>query len=478
MRENLKTLLFGKENRIGRRLIVLTIAFSSLITLCISVVQLSLEYRDLRNAMDRQLDGIGIYVPTIAASVWDFDDRQIQRAIDALILMPNIVEARVTAKDSSGWVAGQSLAPSVVTRRYVLRFESRGKETEIGALEVVASLEGIYRQVLNSAVGIVLGNGLKTLLVALFMVVLFRRLITTRLESLAGKVHSLAPDMLPIRQVVEINPQPMPEALDELDTVAWTLDRTAEDLRLAVTTLSALNEDLEKRVGERTRELESFSYSISHDLRAPLRAINGYSRILIENYAGRLDEEGRRLLGRVCGNAVRMGQLIDDMLQFSRLGQQEPAMAVIDMENLVRSVFADLQASIAGRKVQLAIGALPPAMGDAALIRQVLVNLLTNAVKFTQPRDVASIEVSGSLEEGLGVYCVRDNGVGFDMQYAGKLFGVFERLHRQDEFEGTGIGLAIVKRVVTRHGGRVWAEGRLNEGTAVYFTLPQGKAAG
>lgn len=470
----LKRLLFGERNQIGRRLIVLILAFSSVITLCISVVQLAFEYRNLRHAMDRELDGITIYVPTIAGSVWDFDEKQIQRAINALILLPDIVEVRVIATDTSKrWVAYKSAAASnVLIRTYPLRYESRGQESEIGVLEVVGSLDGIYRQVLSSAVNIILSNGMKTLLVALFMVALIRRLVTTRLESLAAKVRSLAPGMLPLRQVVETHPQPMPESLDELDAVEWTLDRTAEDLHTAVVALNDLNQDLERRIHERTKELESFSYSVSHDLRTPLRAIDGFSKILMEDYGDKLDEEGVRLLSIVRNNTDRMGQLIDDILQFSRMGRQELSLAPVDMAHLVRTVFAELLATCAGRDVRLEVGLLPPTLADSALIRQVLVNLLTNAIKFTQPRETARIEVSGTVEGKHSVFCVRDNGVGFDMQYVDKLFGVFERLHGSNEFEGTGIGLAIVRQIVVRHGGKVWAEGKLGEGAAFHFTLP------
>ncbi len=466
-------MLFGERNQVGRRLIVLILAFSSVITLVVSVVQLAFEYRGLRNAMERELDGIAIYVPTIAGSVWDFDEKQIQRAINALILLPDLVEVRVIATDTSKqWVASKALTLNTVTRRYPLRYESRGEETDIGVLEVVGSLDGIYRQVLNSALNILLSNAVKTLLVALFMVVLIRRLVTTRLEAMASKVHALAPSMMPLRQVVETHPQPMPEGLDELDAVQWTLDRTAEDLGAAVKALDGLNQDLETRILERTKELESFSYSVSHDLRTPLRAIDGFSKILIEDYGDKLDQEGTRLLTVVRTNTNRMAQLIDDILQFSRMGRQDLSLVPVDMTHLVRAVFAELQPTCTGRDVRLEVGPLPPTLADAALIRQVLVNLLTNAIKFTQPRDVAKIEMTGSVDGAYNVFCVRDNGVGFDMRYVDKLFGVFERLHGNHEFEGTGIGLAIVRQIVVRHGGKAWAEGKLGEGAAFHFTLP------
>ncbi len=241
-----------------------------------------------------------------------------------------------------------------------------------------------------------------------------------------------------------------------------------------------LNEELEQRVIERTsqleaanKELEAFSYSVSHDLRAPLRAIDGFSHMLIEDYADKLDEEGKRLLGIVSSNTQKMGQLIDDLLIFSRIGRQDIKISKIDMDTLARTVFEELEATASDRTLNLNIKTFPLARGDQAMIRQVFVNLLSNAIKFTRPRETAVIEFGGCIEENENIYYIKDNGVGFDMQYAGKLFGVFQRLHSEAEFEGTGVGLAIVKRIIYRHGGRVWAEGKINEGATFYFTLPK-----
>jgi signal transduction histidine kinase len=234
--------------------------------------------------------------------------------------------------------------------------------------------------------------------------------------------------------------------------------------------------ELEDTVRRRTealqaanKELEGFSYSVSHDLRAPLRAVDGYARMLEEDYAGRLDEEGRRLLSVVRQSSTRMGQLIDDLLQFSRLGRQEPARQPVDMAGLAREVAAELKN---GSSASIEIGELPRATVDRALMRQVWANLVGNALKYSGKRDDARIEIGGRRNGGENVYWVRDNGVGFDMRYVDKLFGVFQRLHRSEEFEGTGVGLAIVQRVVGRHGGRVWAESRPGDGACFHFALP------
>ncbi len=222
------------------------------------------------------------------------------------------------------------------------------------------------------------------------------------------------------------------------------------------------------------RELEAFSYSVSHDLRAPLRAISGFAQAVVEDYAPRLDDEGKRFLGLIQDNAHRMGQLIDDLLTFSRLGRQQLVQTQIDMEILTTSAFEELAAQAPDRKIKLVICPAPPALGDKAMIRQVLMNLLSNAIKFTRLRQEAVIEFGYLPEQDQGAYYVKDNGVGFDMQYVAKLFGVFQRLHSVTEFEGTGVGLAIVFRIVTRHGGRVWAEGEVDKGATFYFTLPKG----
>jgi PAS domain S-box-containing protein len=240
-----------------------------------------------------------------------------------------------------------------------------------------------------------------------------------------------------------------------------------------------LNAELEQRVVERTakladanQELESFAYSVSHDLRTPLRAIDGFSQQVLNHYADKLDDEGKRYLNVVRDNTKKMGQLIDDILAFSRMGRVEMSRSEVGMEVLVREVFEELKLDTAGHEPALEIKPLPSAHGDRTMLRQVWMNLLGNAIKFTRHKPGATIQVGSYAEGKENVYFVRDNGAGFDMQYAGKLFGVFQRLHGVDEFEGTGIGLAIVKRIITRHGGRVWAEGKVDEGATFYFALP------
>jgi light-regulated signal transduction histidine kinase (bacteriophytochrome) len=240
-----------------------------------------------------------------------------------------------------------------------------------------------------------------------------------------------------------------------------------------------LNATLELRVADRTgelatanRELESFSYSVSHDLRAPLRAIAGYSRILINRCAPVLPEEGRRLLDNVINSAHRMSQLIDDLLRFSRLSRQPLSKGTVRAKALVSEIAAELLKDSGDRVIEFQIEDLPDCQGDTSLLRQVFFNLLSNAVKFTRGKQPGIVQVGCHDHPSEKLYFVRDNGAGFDMQYAEKLFGVFQRLHTAEEFEGTGIGLSIVHRIVQRHGGRIWAEAATNEGATFYFTLP------
>lgn len=243
-----------------------------------------------------------------------------------------------------------------------------------------------------------------------------------------------------------------------------------------------LNADLERRVVERTtelqaanKELEAFAYSVSHDLRAPLRAVDGFARMVVEDYAGRLDDEGRRKLGVIRANVHRMGQLIDDLLSFSRAGRREMTRQLVDMSQLARAVFAELTSPEERATIDFRVDALPHAWGDPAMLRQVLANLLDNAVKFSSKSTPRRIAVSGRTEAERVVYTVSDTGVGFDMRYVNKLFGVFQRLHAADEFPGTGVGLALAQRIVHRHGGEIWAEGTPGKGAAFSFSLPVAK---
>lgn len=246
------------------------------------------------------------------------------------------------------------------------------------------------------------------------------------------------------------------------------------DRKQAASAIQQLNQTLENRVLQlqsANQELDSFSYSVSHDLRAPLRAMHGFSRVLVERYSTNLPTQAQHYIQRIHHNAWRMGELIDDLLTFSRLSRQPLSQQSIDPTTIVRQAIADLRDQQDNRQVEITIGQLAPCSADPALLKQVWMNLLTNALKFTSKQAVAQIEIGCQPSDGNAIYFIRDNGVGFEMQYAHKLFGVFQRLHSAEEFEGTGVGLAIVQRIVHRHGGLIWVEAAVDRGAAFYFTL-------
>lgn len=248
----------------------------------------------------------------------------------------------------------------------------------------------------------------------------------------------------------------------------YSINNNLTRRELANISLQKANAD----VTQLNKDLESFTYSVSHDLRAPLRSVNGYANVLIEDYGEQLDDEAKRVIGVIAKNGRRMGQLIDDLLNFSRLGRKELQLTAISMDVMVHSVIDEIRETGENLNAQIDVQALPAAKADMQMMRQVWHNLIANALKYSGKNDKPVITIGSTEQEGDVVYFVKDNGVGFNMLYVDKLFGVFQRLHKSDEFEGTGVGLALVKRITDRHKGRVWAEGELGKGATFYFSLP------
>jgi signal transduction histidine kinase len=291
------------------------------------------------------------------------------------------------------------------------------------------------------------------------------RWIVRPIEDIAATARAISAGDLSRRVVVK--------SRDELGVLASAFNKMT-------LLLENLINDLEQRVAERTaelaasnKELEAFAYSVSHDLRAPLRHILGFMELLQTKAGTNLDEQSRHYMDNISDAAHKMGQLIDELLSFSRMGRQTITLQQVDLGDLVREIMQEFEPDAAGRNIDWRIGDLPMVSGDTVMLRIVLVNLIANALKFTRHRQQARIEI-GSLpgQNSETVIFVRDNGAGFDMAYADRLFGVFQRLHRADEFEGTGIGLANVHRAIARHGGRTWAEGEINQGATFFFSLP------
>ncbi len=283
----------------------------------------------------------------------------------------------------------------------------------------------------------------------------------------------------PVRGEIWVEGRSIPQQEADGSILWYGVLTEITDRKVAEAAIHHWNEELEARVIDRTnqlqaanKELEAFSYSVSHDLRAPLRAIAGYTRILVEDYAPKLDSEALRICGIICDEAQRMGQLIDDLLGFSRLGRIQVQLTPLEMTKLASETFAQLVREEQRTRINFKLNSLPLAVGDLAMIRQVWQNLLSNSIKFSANREHALIEVGGTETSNGNIYWVRDNGAGFDMHYVDKLFGVFQRLHSERAFPGTGVGLAIVQRVIHRHGGRVWAEGEVDQGATFSFLLP------
>jgi signal transduction histidine kinase len=346
----------------------------------------------------------------------------------------------------------------------------------MGGLEVIIPVDQYLQE---SRVDLLLtvggGLGLSLLLVGI-VVTGTRRIVARPLSQLASRMRSsVDPEAGPLSSSAASRLH-----CDEVSALTATYDqmqavivRQRQGLQEANTRLAEQVTDLKAA----NYELDAFSYSVSHDLRGPLRSMDGFSKILTEEYADGMPEEARHYLDRVRENAQKMDHLVSALLALSRLGRQAMAVQTVEPRQLVAEVLEELNGEENGRRVEITVGELPSCVADGVLLKQVYMNLISNALKFTRTRDVAKITVGCRSENGLNTYFVQDNGVGFDMQYVGKLFGAFQRLHRAEEFAGTGVGLATVKRIILRHGGDVLAESEVGKGTTMYFTLTRRRAA-
>lgn len=298
----------------------------------------------------------------------------------------------------------------------------------------------------------------------------------TRLSSTQRAVLNILDDSAEEKARLADTQRAVLNILDDFEIEKKNVEQANVELRGEISARARVEESLRhaKSAAEATsQELEAFSYSVAHDLRSPLRSIDGFSQALLEDYADRLDAEGKKYVSHIRGSAQQMAELIDDLLELARVTRADLRRERVDLSGLVRSVLANLRGSQPERQVEVVIQDGLVAQADPRLVEVVLTNLLGNAWKFTGKRASAQIEFAVTVGERAPVYLVRDNGAGFEMAYAGKLFGVFQRLHAADEYEGTGIGLATVHRIVRRHGGRVWAEGEVDRGATFYFTLEE-----
>jgi signal transduction histidine kinase len=318
--------------------------------------------------------------------------------------------------------------------------------SELQTEEVRAARRSVLRT------SLALGLGMLGILVGYLVV--FRRLVLAPIHQLQAATDRIARGELDHRVGMS--------APNEIGELGRRFDHMAEQLQATRTGMTAAN-----------RELDAFAYSVSHDLRAPLRGMDGFARILVSKYSAHMEADALHCLQMIRDNAQQMGRLIDDLLAFSRLSQQPLKKERVDHEALVQAALQGLEAERADRRIELTVGELPAAEADPRLLKQVWVNLIGNALKYTRGKDPAVIRIGCETSNGVPVYFVQDNGVGFDMRYAHKLFGVFQRLHRAEDYEGTGVGLAVVQRIIGRHGGRIWAQAAKNQGATFFFTLQE-----
>jgi signal transduction histidine kinase len=349
---------------------------------------------------------------------------------------------------------------------------------QLGTVRLMYSLDELYVDVTRYALIAVLVLGL-SVAVSLFAADAFQRRFTRPITRLAEAAKTVSRDH---DYAVRVEPT---KTDDELGLLVDTFNEMLAQIQVRESEVEAghlryqrLNDELEQRVTQRTaelqstnRELEAFTYSVSHDLRAPLRRIDGFAKLLVDEYGGDLHEEARHYLSRVRDGTREMGLLVDDLLNLARLGRQDVKLQVAGLSSIVQRVTTSLRRDADGRDIDWQIQPLPFVECDPALIEVVFTNLLSNAVKYTRPRSRAVIQVGSIDENGLPIIFVRDNGVGFSMKYADKLFGVFQRLHRAEDFEGTGVGLATVQRILHKHSGAIWAEAELDKGACFFFTL-------
>lgn len=499
---------------IGLRLLAAIVLFSSLITLILTVLQLYFDYRgEIQDIQERFSEIERSYLSSLGGSLWSLDTDQIQRQIEGIKRLPDMQYLEVreisrSLKRRAMVSVGERGVGPVLSREYPIVYsenkDSPVSET-IGALYMEASLTGVYHRLFEKAVVILISQGIKTFLVALFILYIVYRLVTRHLVFIASYVGGFNLSTSPTLALTRRRPSRedeldqvvgafngmsagLREVYRELHEVNAELEEDIAARRKAEEEVIRLNEELEQRVRQRTAELEasnkeldSFTYSVSHDLRAPLRRIEGFGQIINNEYSEKMDDRFRHYLERIRAGAHDMAEMIDSFLKLSRSTRSDLTIESLDLSEMAAKVVARLREREPQRSVSVSIAPDMKVEGDRRLMDSVLENLLGNAWKYSRHNKAAAISFGIERADGVNVYAIRDNGAGFDMNYLDRLFMPFCRLHRSEEFEGTGIGLATVLRILARHGGRVWAEGAIGKGATFRFTLwegslPNGKA--
>lgn len=491
-----------KRSGIGHRLLFQIIFFSSLITLVATGVQLYTDYKRDVSTIKTRLDDIeGSYLGSISASLWNLDVQQLRLQLEGISQLPDIQAASIqenpeNVSEPLELTRGEKHDKNVITRQYPIMHILAGGPRQIGTLTVQASLSEVYTRLRQKAVVILLSQGVKTFIVSLFILFIVHRLITAHLTHISERVSQFEISQKQPPLSLHRTPPAEPDELDQVVSAFNTLSKNlrqayehmhevnnalAKDIiarRQAEEEVKRLNAVLEQRVRQRTAELEaanqelaSFCYSVSHDLRAPLRRIEGFRRILNDRYHDQVDEQGQHYLNRIAAGTHEMAEMIDSFLRLSRATQGELKVEIVDLSSLLRRLVTEYREREPERVTEIDIQDEVRAPVDRHFFSMLLSNLFDNAWKYSSQKNVTRLTFGFEEKDGERVYFLKDNGDGFDMQYADRLFAPFSRLHKSEEFEGVGIGLATVQRIITRHGGRIWAESSPGEGATFYFTL-------
>lgn len=467
----------GTKNTIQRKLMVVLMLTSSIILFLMAAAFFGYEVYAFRKSSIENITTVGQIVAANSTAALAFDSPEDAREIlSALKAEKHIQAASIYNSDSLRFATYPSKGDS---SKFPLRpgqmgFEFRNNslagfipiqegKNQLGTLFILSDINAIYeRMVLYAIISIIFI--FISLTIAYFLAQRLYGGITKPIFELTEAAKKLSEVKDYTVRVKKFND-------DELGVLT-------DAFNLMLMEIESFNSQLEQKVAERTKELEiankeleSFSYSISHDLRAPLRTVSGFMQIFHEDYVGQMDEEAKKLMDKILIAAKKMGLLIDDILEFSRLGRKELNKWSFSMNELVKEVWDEQIKLASERKIDLNYNELPDTFGDRALIKQVWVNLISNAIKYTKYRDKATIEIKSIVKNDRSIYSIRDNGAGFNMAYYDKVFGVFQRLHSEKEFEGTGAGLAIVQRIIRKHGGEIWAEAEPDKGAIFYFEI-------
>jgi signal transduction histidine kinase len=500
-----KLIMFWRRG-VAQRMLMFIILFSSLVTLCATLLQLYLDYQRDVSAIERRLDSIErSYLDSISASLWNLDLEQLRLQLEGIMRLPDMQSIEVLEVEQNVdkpllLTLGTKGDGSIIEREYLLKHPDKEKQRIIGKLHVEATLTEIYGKLVDRTVIILLSQGVKTFLVSMFILYSFFWLVTRHLSAISNFVVNY--DLRHPAGELKLNRKKLPKE-DELDQVVNSINEMSsslvnayEELRLLNSELEQdivarikaeeeiirLNEVLEDRVQRRTadleaanKELDAFCYSVSHDLRAPLRRVEGFRRILSDDYADKFDGQGRHYLQRIEAGTREMGEMIDSFLALSRSTRVSVKIENINLSETALDIARRLKEKEPSRKVKTTIEKDLVIRGDSKLLDVLLTNLFDNAWKYTRNIEHAQVQFGKKSIDSKDVYFVRDNGIGFDMRFVDRLFSPFVRLHASDEYEGVGVGLATVQRIVTRHGGRIWAESQTDKGAAFYFTIWEGK---